>query len=108
MVTVNKGKKPETDRERFTRSNAPGGQALSYIGETGKNLNRRLTKHKRATRNGDANNPFFAVHYQLTNQKIDWDRQTTNDRQTDKWTSIRSANLTNNLRPSNADQFDHL
>jgi len=30
-------------------------QAL-YIGETGRNLNTRLTEHKRATRNGDANN----------------------------------------------------
>ena len=28
----------------------------SYIGETGRNLNTRLTEHKRATRNGDANN----------------------------------------------------
>ena len=27
----------------------------SYIGETGRNLNTRLTEHKRATRNGDAN-----------------------------------------------------
>ena len=33
----------------------------SYIGETGRNLNTRLTEHKRATRNGDANN-HIAVH----------------------------------------------
>ena len=44
----------------------------SYIGETGRNLNTRLTEHKRATRNGDANN-HIAVHYQLTNHNIDWD-----------------------------------
>ena len=37
----------------------------SYIGETGRNLNTRLTEHKRATRNGDANNNI-AVHHQLT------------------------------------------
>ena len=28
----------------------------SYIGETGRNLNTRLTEHKRTTRNGDASN----------------------------------------------------
>ena len=44
----------------------------SYIGETGRNLNTRLTEHKRATRNGDANN-HIAVHHQLTNHNIDWD-----------------------------------
>ena len=43
-----------------------------YIGETGRNLNRRLTEHKRARRNGDANN-HIAVHHQLTNRSIDWD-----------------------------------
>ena len=32
----------------------------------------RLTEHKRATRNGDANN-HVAVHHQLTNHNIDWD-----------------------------------
>ena len=44
----------------------------SYIGETGRNLNTRLTEHKRATKNGDANN-HIAVHHQLTNHDIDWD-----------------------------------
>jgi len=44
----------------------------SYIGETGRNLNMRLTEHKRATRNGDANN-HIALHHQLTNHNIDWD-----------------------------------
>ena len=44
----------------------------SYIGETGRNLNARLTEHKRATKNGDANN-HIAVHHQLTNHNIDWD-----------------------------------
>ena len=40
----------------------------SYIGETGRNT--RLTEHKRATRNSDANN-HIAVHHQLTNHNID-------------------------------------
>ena len=45
----------------------------SYIGETGRNLNTRLTaEYKRATRNGDVNN-HIAVHHQLTNHNIDWD-----------------------------------
>jgi len=44
----------------------------SFIGETGRNLNTRLTEHKRATRNGDASN-HIAVHHQLTNHNIFWD-----------------------------------
>jgi len=47
-------------------------QEASYIGETGRNRNTRLTEHKRAMRNGDANN-HIAVHHQLTNHSIDWD-----------------------------------
>ena len=45
----------------------------SYIVETGRNLNTRLTEHKRATRNGDALNNHIALHHQLTNHNIDWD-----------------------------------
>ena len=41
----------------------------SYIGETGRNLNTRLTEHKRATKNGDVNN-HIAVHHQLTNHPL--------------------------------------
>ena len=44
----------------------------SYIGETGRNLNTRLTKRKRATRNGDVNN-HISEHHRLTKHKIDWD-----------------------------------
>ena len=43
----------------------------SYIGETGRNFNTRLTEHKRATRNGDVNNHIS--EHRLTNHKIDWD-----------------------------------
>ena len=39
----------------------------SYIGETGRSLNTRLTEHKRATRNGDANN-HIAVHRSSTDK----------------------------------------
>ena len=44
----------------------------TYIGETGRNLNKRLTEHKRATRNADLNNNI-AEHHLQTNHKIDWD-----------------------------------
>ena len=37
----------------------------SYIGETGRNLNARLTEHRQATRNGHNNN-HIALHHQLT------------------------------------------
>ena len=41
-------------------------------GETGRNLNTRLTEQKRATRNSDVNNRI-SEHHRLTNHKIDWD-----------------------------------
>ena len=45
----------------------------TYIGETGRNLNTRLTtEHKRVTRNGDLNNKVGEHHLQ-TNHRIDWD-----------------------------------
>ena len=44
----------------------------TYFGETGRNLNVRLTEHKRATRNGDINN-HIAEHHLETNHRIDWD-----------------------------------
>ena len=44
----------------------------TYVGETGRNLNTRLTEHKRATRNGDLNNNI-AEHHLQTNHRIDWD-----------------------------------
>jgi len=66
------GMNPKTDREQFTRSNKCSYCQASYIGETGRNLNMRLTGHKRETRNVDANN-HIAVHHQLTNHNMDWD-----------------------------------
>ena len=44
----------------------------TYIGETGRNLNARLTEHRRATRNGDTNNIIVGHHLQ-TNRRIDLD-----------------------------------
>ena len=42
----------------------------TYISETSGNLNRRLTEHKRATKNGDLNNNITEHHLQ-TNHRID-------------------------------------
>ena len=47
----------------------------TYIGETGRNLNTRLTEHRRATRNGDISNNI-AEHHLQTNHRIDWDSAT--------------------------------
>ena len=47
----------------------------TYIDETGRNLNTRLTEHRRATRNGDINNNT-AEHHLQTNHRIDWDSAT--------------------------------
>ena len=43
-----------------------------YIGETGRNLNIRLTEHKRAAKNRDRAN-HIAEHHQKTKHNIDWD-----------------------------------
>ena len=47
----------------------------SCIGETGRNLSRRLTEHKRTTKNGDVNN-HIAEHHLKTKHQIDWDSAT--------------------------------
>lgn len=55
-LTNVKDKDDPKDRQgAVDKINAATCQA-TYIGETGRNLNVRLTEHKRATRNGDINN----------------------------------------------------
>ena len=49
-----------TDREPYT--NDTTARPLN-IGETGRNLNTRLTEHKRATRNGDIKNNIAEHHF---------------------------------------------
>ena len=44
----------------------------TYVGETGRNLNTRLTEHRRATKNGDNKNNI-AEHHLQTDHRIDWD-----------------------------------
>ena len=45
----------------------------TYIGETSRNLNIRLTERKRATRNGEINNHTTGHHLQTNRHRIDWD-----------------------------------
>ena len=44
----------------------------TYVGETGRNLNTRLTEHRRATKNGDNKNSIAEHHLQM-DHRIDWD-----------------------------------
>ena len=44
----------------------------TYVGETGRNLNTRLTEHRRATKNADNKNNI-AEHHLQTDHRIDWD-----------------------------------
>ena len=44
----------------------------TYVGDTGRNLNTRLTEHRRATKNGDYKNNI-AEHHLQTDHRIDWD-----------------------------------
>ena len=44
----------------------------TYIGKTGRNLNMRLTEHKRSRKNGDKTN-HIAEHHRQTKHNIDWD-----------------------------------
>ena len=61
-----------TDKEQFIyKIKCCDCQAI-YISETGRNLNTRLTEHRRATRNGDINNNIAEYHLQA-NHRIDWD-----------------------------------
>ena len=54
LTNVKDKDKPEDRRGAIHKTKCCDCQA-SYIGETSRNLRTRLTKHKRATRNGDVN-----------------------------------------------------
>ena len=44
----------------------------SYIGETGRNLQKHLTEHKAAVKRGDRNN-WIAVHAWDHDHRVDWE-----------------------------------
>ena len=68
----------------------------SYIGETGRNLSRRLTEHKRATKNGDVNN-HIAEHHLKTKHQIDWDSATCITYSTDYYQRLTLESWFTNL-----------
>ena len=68
----------------------------SYIGETGRNLSTRLTKHKRATRNGDVNN-HIAEHHLQTKHQIDWNSATCITYSTDYYQRLTLESWFTNL-----------
>ena len=68
----------------------------SYIGETGRNLSTRLTKHKWATRNGDVNN-HIAEHHLKTKHQIDWDSATCITYSTDYYQRLTLKSWFTNL-----------
>ena len=68
----------------------------SCIGETGRNLSRRLTEHKRATKNGDVNN-HIAEHHLKTKHQIDWDSATCITYSTDYYQRLTLESWFTNL-----------
>ena len=66
--------KPE-DRQRAVYKVKYCDCHATFIGETSRKLNTRLTDHKRVTRNSDVNNDI-AEHYLQTKHQIDWDSAT--------------------------------
>ena len=72
LLTNVKDKDEPNDRQGAVYKIKRCDYQATYIGETGRNLNTRLTEHKRATRNGDLNNNI-AEHHLQTNHRIDWD-----------------------------------
>ena len=75
LLTHVKGKDKPEDRPGAVYKIYCSDCQATYIGETGRNLNTRLTEHRRATRNGDINNNI-AEHHLQTNHRIDWDSAT--------------------------------
>ena len=74
LTTVKDKDQPRDRQEAVYKIKCCDCQA-TYIGETGKNLNARLTEHRRATRKGDINNNI-AEHHLQTKHRIDWDSAT--------------------------------
>ena len=72
LLTNVKGKGEPNDRQGAVYKIKCCDCQASYIDETGRNLNTRLTEQKRATKNGDVNT-HIAEHHLHTNHRIDWD-----------------------------------
>ena len=79
----------------------------TYIGETGRNLNVRLTEHKRATRNGNINN-HIAEHHLKTNHRIDWDSAECATYSTDYYQRITLESWFTNLEQTPVNRCQQL
>ena len=71
VLTNVKDRQPDERQAAVYKINCSDCQA-TYIGETGRNLNIRLTEHKRATKKQDKTN-HIAEHHRQTKHNIDWD-----------------------------------
>ena len=88
-----------TEREQYTRSNAATARLLTLVkpAETpSRNLSRRLTEHKRATKNGDVNN-HIGEHHLKTKHQIDWDSATCITYSTDYYQRLTLESWFTNL-----------
>ena len=95
LTTVKDKDKPEDRQGAVYKIKCCDCQA-SYISETGRNLNTRLTEHKRATRNGDVNNHIVEHHLQ-TKHQIDWDSATCKTYSTDDYQRLTLESWFTNL-----------
>ena len=95
LTNVKDKDKPE-DRQGAAYKIKCWDSQASYIGETGRNLSTRLTKHKQATRNGDINN-HIAEHHLQTKHQIDWDSATCITYSTDYYQRLTLESWFTNL-----------
>ena len=72
LLTTVKDKDEPNDSQGAVNKIKCCDRLATYVGETSRDLNKRLTEHKRANRNDDLNNNI-AEHYIQTNHRIDWD-----------------------------------
>ena len=79
----------------------------TYIGETGRNLNKGLTEHNRVTRNGDLNNNIAEHHFQ-TNRRIDWDSAECIIYSTDYYQQLTQESWFTNLEQTPLNQCQQL
>ena len=77
----------------------------TYVGETGRNLNTRLTEHRRATKNGDNKNNI-AEHHLQTDHRIDWDSAECISLSTDYYQRLTLESWFTNLERHSTDAND--
>ena len=79
----------------------------TYVGETGRNLNTRLTEHRRATKNVDNKNNI-AEHHLQTDHRIDWDSAECISFSTDYYQRLTLESwFTNERHSTDANNYRH-